>query len=164
MEGSANGEDKLGLWPLKELSLAERVIDPEQIPWVPYTEAIWVKPLRLNRSTGFWTNLTKVIGGGQINRHYHINSVTGFVLKGSWHYAEKDWVARPGMMIWEPPGDVHTLISGEEGTVTLFQLEGALLYVDEEDNVIGFDDALNHTRKYHDFCRSEGIEPIDLDF
>jgi 2,4'-dihydroxyacetophenone dioxygenase len=120
------GEDLLGLRPLKELTLEERVIDPEQVPWVP--------------------------------------RVVGFVLEGSWYYAEEDWVAKPGMMVWEPPGDVHTLMSGEEGTVTLFQLEGALLYVDEEDNVVGFDDVLNHTKTYHDFCRSEGLEPLDLDY
>ncbi|HEY1853694.1 MAG TPA: 2,4'-dihydroxyacetophenone dioxygenase family protein [Solirubrobacterales bacterium] len=159
-----SGEDQLGLRPLKALTLAERVIDPEQIPWVPYTETIWVKPLRLNRKTGQWANITKVVGGGQINRHYHVNGVVGYVLDGSWYYAEKDWVARPGMMVWEPPGDVHTLISGEGGTITMFQLEGALLYVDEEDNVVGFDDVLNHTRTYHDFCVAEGIEPLDLDY
>jgi 2,4'-dihydroxyacetophenone dioxygenase len=157
-------EDPLGLRPLKEITLAERVIDPDEIPWVPYTETIWVKPLRLNRKTGQWANLTKVEGGGQINRHYHVNGVVGFVLEGSWYYAEKDWVARPGMMVWEPPGDIHTLMSGEEGTVTLFQLEGALLYVDEQDRVVGFDDVLNHTKTYHDFCRSEGIRPLDLDY
>ena len=157
-------EDQLGLRPLKALTLAERVIDPEQIPWVPYTDTISVKPLRLNRKTGQWTNITKVFGGGQVSRHYHVNGVVGYVLEGSWYYAEKDWVARAGMMVWEPPGDVHTLISGDKGTTTLFQLEGALLYVDEEDNVIGFDDVLNHMKLYHDFCESEGIAPLDLDY
>ena len=114
------GEDQPGLRPLKALTLRERVIDPETIPWVPYTDSIWVKPLRLNRKTGQWANLTKVVGGGQVNRHYHVNGVVGYVLEGSWYYAERDWVAKPGMMIWEPPGEVHTLISGDEGTLTLF--------------------------------------------
>ena len=45
-------QDLLGLRPLKEITLGERVIDPELIPWVPYAEGIWVKPLRLNRKTG----------------------------------------------------------------------------------------------------------------
>ena len=164
MAGIEHAEDTLGLRPLKELTLGERVIDTEAIPWVPYAEGISVKPLRLNRKTGFWANLTRVEGGGQVNRHYHVGPVTGFVLEGSWHYAERDWVARQGTMIWEPPGDIHTLISNPEGTITLFQLEGALLYVDEEDNVVGFDDVLNHTRTYHEYCRSAGIQPVDLDY
>jgi 2,4'-dihydroxyacetophenone dioxygenase len=157
-------DDLLGLRPLKELTLGERVIQLDAIPWVPYAEGIWVKPVRLNRKTGLWANLTKVEGGMTINRHYHVGPVTGFVLEGSWHYAERDWVAREGTMVWEPPGDIHTLISGEEGTITLFTLEGALLYVDEDDNVIGFDDVLNHTRTYHEHCRATGVEPVDLDY
>jgi hypothetical protein len=86
------------------------------------------------------------------------------VREGSWYYAETDGVARAGTFVGEPPGDIHTLISNEEGTVTLFMLEGALLYVDEDDNVVGFDDVLAHMHKYHEFCRGEGIEPVDLDY
>lgn len=159
-------EDQLGLRPLKELTLGERVIDPETIPWVPYEglPGIFVKPLRLNRKTGVWANLTKVDGPMQINRHYHVGPVTGYVLQGSWYYAEKDWVARPGSMVWEPPGDIHTLIGGDEGTITLFMLEGALLYVDEQDNVVGHDDVLSHMKLYVDYCRAQGIEPVDLDY
>ncbi len=67
-------QDLLGLRPLKEITLGERVIDTDLIPWVPYAESIYVKPLRLNRKTGLWANLTKVEGGGQINRHYHIKA------------------------------------------------------------------------------------------
>ena len=115
-------EDPLGLRPLKEITLTERIVDPDDVPWVPYTDSIWVKPLRLNRKTGQWTNITKVVGGGQINRHYHVNGVIGFVLEGSWYY------------------------------------------VDEDDQVVGFDDVLAHTKTYHDFCRSEGTRPLDLDY
>jgi len=71
---------------------------------------------------------------------------------------DKDW---PN---WEMHPNGDELVVCTEGTVTLFQLEGALLYVDEEDNVVGFDDVLNHTRTYHDFCRSQSIEPLDLDY
>ena len=73
-------------------------------------------------------------------------------------------MARTGTMVWEPPGDIHTLISSDEGTITMFTLEGALLYVDEDDNVVGFDDVLNHMNDYHDYCREQGIEPVDLDY
>jgi quercetin dioxygenase-like cupin family protein len=159
-------EDSLALRPLKALTLGERIIDPDKIPWVPYEghPGIFVKPLRLNRKTGVWANLTKVVGASQINRHYHVGPVTGYVLEGSWYYAEKDWVARAGMMVWEPPGDIHTLMSNDEGTITLFMLEGALLYVDEHDNVVGHDDVLSHMKLYVDYCAAQGIEPVDLDY
>lgn len=156
--------DALGLRPLQQLTHGERVIVLDDIPWVPYTDGISVKPIRLNRRTGIWANLTKVEGGMKINRHYHVNPVTGFVLEGSWYYEEHDWVAREGTFVWEPPGDMHTLISNDEGTITMFTLEGALLYVDDDDNVVGFDDCLAHMKKYHDYCSEVGIEPVDLDY
>jgi 2,4'-dihydroxyacetophenone dioxygenase len=164
MSDDVAAPDLLGLRPLKEITVEERVISLDEIPWVAYDDGIFVKPLRLNRRTGMWANITKVEGGMKINRHYHVNGVTGFVLQGSWYYAEKDWVAREGSFVWEPPGDIHTLISGDEGTTTLFMLEGALLYVDDDDNVVGYDDVLAHMRTYHEFCRAEGIEPVDLDY
>ena len=93
-----------------------------------------------------------------------MNGVTGFVLEGPGTTPRRTGSRAPGTFVWEPPGDIHTLISGEEGTMTLFMLEGALLYVDEDDNVVGFDDVLAHTQKYHEYCRAEGIEPLDLDY
>ena len=156
--------DPFGLQALSALTVGERVINPDDIPWVPYAEGIAVKPLRLNRRTGLWANLTRVDGGVVLNRHYHGSAVTGFVLEGSWYYRERDWVARKGMLIFEPPGDIHTLVSNPEGTISFFQLEGPLFYLDDDDHVIGFDDVLQHTKTYHDYCASQGIEPVDLDF
>ena len=75
------------------------------------------------------------------------------------------WVStKPGMMIWEPPGDVHTLVTGEEGTTTLFFMDGPLFYIDETDKPVAFDDVLTFTKMYHDYCASQGIEPVDLDY
>ena len=159
-------EDALALRPLKALTLGERVIDPDDIPWVPYEghPGIFVKPLRLNRKTGVWANLTKVVGASQINRHYHVGPVTGLRAGGQLVLRREGLGGAAGMIVWEPPGDIHTLMSNEEGTVTLFMLEGALLYVDEHDNVVGYDDVLNHMKPYHDYCESQGIEPLDLDY
>lgn len=161
---AGRAQDELGLRPLIGLTRDERVIDYDAIPWVPYAEGVSVKPLRMNRRTGVWSNLTKVEGGGKLNRHYHVGPVTGFVLEGSWYYVERDWVARKGTCIWEPPGDVHTLMTGDEGTITHFTLEGALIYVDDDDNVAGFDDCLSFTKTYHDHCAAIGVEPVDLDY
>ena len=163
---TAPAQDALDLRSLVGLTRDEHVVHSDEMPWIPYpgAEGVFVKPLRLNRRTGVWANLTKVVDGGQVNRHYHVGPVTGFVLEGSWRYAERDWVARAGTIVREPPGDIHTLVADPGGTVTLFILEGALLYIDEDDNVVGHDDVLSHMRMYHEFCKGEGIEPLDLDF
>jgi 2,4'-dihydroxyacetophenone dioxygenase len=156
--------DGFNLAALSALTVGERVIDPDLIPWVPYIEGVDVKPLRLNRKTGIWVNLTRVVGGGVVSRHYHGSSVVGYVLEGSWYYVERDWVARPGSMIWEPPGDIHTLVTNPEGTTTLFLMEGPLFYLNDDDQVIGFDDVLTFTKMYRDYCEANGIEALDLDY
>ena len=39
--------------------------------------------------------------------------VHGFVLKGRWRYLEHDWVASAGSFVYEPPGEIHTLVVGQ---------------------------------------------------
>ena len=50
---------------------------------------------------------------GVLSRHLHPNPVHGFVLKGKWFYREHDWVATEGSYVFEPPGEIHTLVVDE---------------------------------------------------
>ena len=122
--------------------------------------------MRFDLATGRWVNLLKVTGQGKVNRHRHSGGqVLGFVLRGSWRYLERDWVARPGTLVYEPPGDIHTLVvEGEEEMQTLFLLEGVIQHLDDDDNVIYQDDVFTKLERYLTFCRREGIEPQDLRF
>ena len=103
----------------------------------------------------------KVTGGGRVNRHRHSGGqVLGYVLQGSWRYLERDWVARPGTFVYEPPGDIHTLVVDDaEEMQTLFLLEGVVQYLDDADQVIAQDDVFTKLERYLAFCRREGIEP-----
>ncbi len=156
--------DPLNLRGLAELALPDRVIDSDAMPWIPLGEGNYTKPLRLDRVYGRWVTLFKAESGGVVARHRHVGPVTAFILEGSWHYLERDWVATKGKVIYEPPGDVHTLVTGDEGTVTLFQMEGALIYLDDEENVVGQDDVMSFTKLYNDYCDAEGIERLDLHY
>ncbi len=107
----------------------------------------------------------KVTGGGKVNRHRHSGGqVLGFVIQGSWHYLERDWVARPGTFIYEPPGDIHTLVVDEDAgdMITLFLLEGVIQYLDDDDKIIYQDDVFTKLELYLKYCREQGIEPKDL--
>ncbi len=89
----------------------------------------------------------------------------GFVIQGGWHYLERDWVARPGTLVYEPPGDIHTLVvDGDEEMQTLFILEGVIQYLDDDDTIISQDDVFTKLDRYLTFCRREGIEAKDLCF
>ncbi|MBC8038194.1 MAG: cupin domain-containing protein, partial [Rhizobiales bacterium] len=67
------------------------LVVPDAIPqderlWVPQQENVWVRPLCLSTSRGYWVNLLRVRKSGVLSRHRHPQPVHGFVLKGSWHY------------------------------------------------------------------------------
>ena len=149
-----------------DLSLPDQAIQSDELPWVPQGDRVWFKPLRFDLANGRWVNLLKVTGQGRVNRHRHAGGqVLGYVMQGSWRYLEREWVARPGTFVYEPPGDIHTLVvEGAEEMQTLFLLEGVIQYLDDDDNVISQDDVFTKLERYLAYCRREGIEPQDLRF
>src|SRR3954452_4801628 len=156
--------DTQNMRTIMEFGRPDQAIDSDAIPWVPQGARGWFKPLRFDLATGRWINLLKVTGGGKVNRHRHSGGqVLGYVIQGSWHYLERDWVARPGTLVYEPPGDIHTLVVDDaEDMLTLFILEGVIQYLDDDDNVIYQDDVFTKLERYLSYCREQGIEPKDL--
>ena len=148
------------------MALPDRAIDADKIPWVPQGDSgrVWFKPLRFDLTTGKWINLIRMAGPGKINRHKHAGGqVIGYCVQGCWHYIEKNWQAKPGTLIYEPPGDIHTLVvDGDEGMTTLFIIEGTIQYLDDNDHLIYQDDVFTKMQYYLDYCKAQGIEPLDL--
>jgi 2,4'-dihydroxyacetophenone dioxygenase len=132
------------------------VIPEDERLWVPQENNVWFRPLALNRVNGEWVNLLRVRSSDVLSRHRHPAPVHGYVIKASWRCLEHDWVARAGMYVLEPPGEVHTLVvdSDVEEMITLFHVSGALIYFDENDRPCGYDDV--HTKI--DMCRKHFIE------
>jgi len=153
-----------GLQTILEMGLPDQAIQSDAIPWIPQGERVWFKPLRFDLASGRWVNLLKVTGGGRVNRHRHSGGqVLGFCLQGRWHYLEREWEARPGTFVYEPPGDIHTLVVDDaEEMQTLFLLEGVVQYLDDDDNVIYQDDVFTKMERYLNFCRQQGLEPLEL--
>ncbi len=149
-----------------DLGLPDQAIDSEALPWVPQGERVWFKPLRFDLANGRWVNLLKVTGGGRVNRHRHAGGqVLGYCIQGSWRYLEREWVARPGTFVYEPPGDIHTLVvDPAQDMITLFLPEGVIQYLDDADNVIAQDDVFSKLERYLAYCRREGVTPLDLRF
>lgn len=126
--------------------------DNDELLWVPQTDTVSFRPLCLCVSGGYYVNLLRVKGAGVLSRHKHPGPVHGYVIKGRWKYLEHTWEAVPGSYVFEPPGEIHTLVvppslSGDNGSnddnsemITLFHVTGALLYCDPDGNVVGAED------------------------
>jgi 2,4'-dihydroxyacetophenone dioxygenase len=118
--------------------------DDERV-WVPQAPLVWFRPLLLNTVTGSWCNLLRVRQAGVLSRHIHPSWVTGYVIRGAWRYLEHDWVAREGSFVYEPPGEIHTLVVDEAAgsateMITFFNIHGAMVYVDEAGKTTGYED------------------------
>jgi quercetin dioxygenase-like cupin family protein len=126
---------------------------PDERLWVLERENVWFRPLCLSASQGYWVNVARVRGGGVLSRHRHVQPVHGFVLKGSWRYLEHNWVAREGSYVYESAGETHTLIVDDDvpEMISLFQVNGAMIYVDPDGAMTGYDDVfskINLCRKH----------------
>ena len=138
--------------PYAIADLATVAIPEDERYWVPQSENVWFRPLILNTAQGEWVNLLRVRRSGMLSRHCHPSPVYGYVIKGSWRYLEHDWIAREGMFVFEPPGEVHTLVVDDDvdEMITLFHVCGALIYYDEDNRPCGHDDV----HKKIEMCRS----------
>ena len=148
----------------------EEIVVPRAVPederlWVAQAENVWFRPLCLSRSQGYWVNLLRVRKAGVLSRHRHPAAVHGFVIKGRWRYLEHDWVAETGSYVFEPPGETHTLVVPDdvEEMITLFQVNGVMLYVDPWGGVEAYEDVFTKI----DMCRKHyetvGLGRVSLD-
>ena len=132
------GERAVGI----QRDLAVLAVPSDERVWVPQAPDVWFRPLFLNTVSGGWCNLLRVRKAGILHRHRHPMIVTGYVLKGRWKYLEHDWVAEAGSFVYEPPGEIHTLTVPADcpEMITLFNISGAMIYVDAEGRQVGYED------------------------
>jgi quercetin dioxygenase-like cupin family protein len=127
--------------------IAVQAVPEDERVWVPQAPDVWFRPLLLNTVTGSWCNLLRVRKSGVLSRHIHPSWVTGYVIKGSWRYLEHDWVASQGSFVYEPPGEIHTLVvdevSGGAEMITLFNIHGAMVYLDADGKQSGYEDVFS---------------------
>jgi 2,4'-dihydroxyacetophenone dioxygenase len=135
---NANTNLVRGLQP----EIAVQSIPTDERVWVPQAPNVWFRPLLFNTVSGGWCNLLRVRKSGVLSRHRHPMVVTGYVIKGSWRYLEHDWIATEGSFVYEPPGEVHTLVVPDDcpEMITHFNIQGAMIYLDAEDKHIGYED------------------------
>lgn len=131
----------------------------EESPWIPFVENVWTRHLSFDVRNNSAVNILWVEAGGSLGKHRHRGPVTGYTLEGSWYYKEYDWVARPGDYILESPGRTHTLMS-DEGMKTVFHLNGALEFLDDNDEILFIQDVYWFIDHYLSYCEKHNL-PIN---
>ena len=81
--------------------------------------------------------------GAQLPTHHHTSTVMVYTIEGKWKYKWHDWVAGPGSIVYETVASTHTFEVVAEGgggyAVTLVQVTGDLLFLDEKGNIVAFE-------------------------
>lgn len=144
---------------LDEIFQLDAFAEDDERLWVPLAPGRWSRPLCLNASNGDWMHLLRIRGGGMVSRHRHPAPVHGFVTKGTWRYLERDWVAKPGSYLYEPPGDIHTLVVDDdcEEMITLFHSMGPVIYCDEDGNTTGTTDVFDRIKACREHFEAVGL-------
>lgn len=119
----------------------DAIPDDERV-WVPQAPDVWFRPLLFNTVSGGWCNLLRVRRSGVLSRHRHPMAVVGYVIRGRWHYLEHDWIAEEGSFVYEPPGEIHTLVVPADcpEMITFFNIAGAMIYLDADGAQVGYED------------------------
>lgn len=142
-------------------------LDDERL-WVPYGDGTWIQPCQFNVTSGGYSVILKCLPGRGLSPHYHSAPVYGYTLRGTWRYLEHDWVALPGSFIYEPAGEVHTLVvpgDAKEPMMTFFVVQGGMIYVDkvEQGRFIGYDDGFTMLELSRKHYRATGLDLKALD-
>jgi len=132
--------------------LAIAALPDDERVWVPQADNVWFRPLLLNTVNGGWCNLLRVRRSGVLSRHRHPMAVVGYVIRGRWRYLEHDWIAEEGSFVYEPPGEIHTLVVPADCTemITFFNIGGAMIYLDDDGRQNGYEDVWSKI----DLCRN----------
>ena len=115
------------------------LVQSDQLPWLSLVEGFEIRILRTSAETGDWTVLLKCEQGSSFARHRHYGAGEYYVISGRMEY--RAGTAVTGDYGYEPLGAVHDKTSFPEETLLLFTNHGPVMFLDEEDNVIGI---LNH--------------------
>jgi len=146
--------------------IATSYVDVDSHPWfpfLPYSNDVFLKALKIEPVSGTFVTLLKAPGEMQLPRHHHCGTVMVYTIAGRWKYLEHDWTAVPGSFVYETAASVHTPVAvGGEEVITLNIQVGDSIYMDASDNILAVENWKSVLRRYLDFCQSHGMPPADL--
>jgi hypothetical protein len=119
-----------------------------------------IKLLHCDLAVGRYVTYTFYPKMLEIPKHKHFFPVHSYTVSGQWHYEESDWIAGPGTYVYEALGAEHTPVFDQD-TVMLNIVEGPLVFLNENNEVTGYNDADRVLESWRDCLKSQGIDPDD---
>lgn len=143
------------------------VIDDESIPWIPfapYSEDVMVKHFKADPISGETITMLKAPAGTQLPRHYHSGTVIVYTLQGRWKYAEHDWIAGPGSVVYETAASSHTpqVVDRTGHVIALNIVVGDLVFLGENDQILAIENWKSAVQRYENYCKKVGAVPRDI--
>lgn len=111
----------------------ETLITPEDAKWHNLQEGIDFRLYFASQETGRWTVLLRCQAGSSFGRHRHLAAGEYFVVKGRMEYRMGE--ATEGTYGYEPLDAIHDHTHFPEYTELYFTNYGAVVFLDDEDNV-----------------------------
>jgi hypothetical protein len=131
----------------------------DESPWIPYGGPnVFARYLAFDPRRGQTLTMLRAIGPGFIGKHKHRSPVTGFTMSGTWGYREYDWLAKPGDLVQESPGAIHTLYTdNRDGFCTFFEINGCIEFFDDNGSVVAVHDVFWFIDHYNKHCKTHNI-------
>jgi hypothetical protein len=127
-------------------------------PWVPFGDNAAIKHLAFDVRSNTFSNILWVKSAGAVGTHLHRGTIVMVCLEGSVRYLEYDWVASPGGLILEVPGEAHTLVTDHPDGVKLFGwMQGPIEFYDDQGAFVETADVWWFMNHYETYCRENGI-------
>jgi quercetin dioxygenase-like cupin family protein len=129
----------------------------DDLPFVDIGDGSLLKVLHVRTGEGLWIIENIFQAGYEVPRHRHTGPVFGYTTHGAWKYKEYDYVNRAGSFLYEPAGSEHTLQCVEDNTRVWFQMYGANLNLDENNDVELVVDGTLTLNFYYAICEEQGL-------
>lgn len=142
--------------------LPARNLDCDAVPWVPLAEGRSFKPLRFLSGNRGFAELYRIEPGTVISLHRHSGEVHAFNLEG-WRELGTGELIGPGDYVYEPAGNIDSWKVVGDVPCTIFVTVMGTVEMLGPDNVVTrrvSGDTLKEL--YQEYCRTNGIEALDL--
>lgn len=125
---------------LRNAKIEDTYVHTDGMAWLPFSEGITWKPLRMSGETGAWTVLFKCQAGSGFARHKHLGAGEYYMVSGKMEVRggiqAGGITAVTGDYGYEPSGMIHDWTNFVEDTVFYFTNYGPLQFIDDEDNIV----------------------------